>query len=90
MNDFSGALHRSSLKGMIYIPNRVFPSQGDEVMNGPAKGEKFDLEKELPDDVHVRKLSVPGGWIYVTFITREGEEGPYTSEISTVYIPGRR
>jgi hypothetical protein len=55
-----------------------------------AEENDVDYDQELPADIHIHKISVPGGWIFLTYVRREDESGPYTSDISTVYVPGRR
>lgn len=49
-----------------------------------------DYDRELPHDIHIHKISVPGGWIYLTYVMRKDGDNEYTSDISTVYVPGRR
>jgi hypothetical protein len=49
-----------------------------------------DYDRELPEDVHIHRISVPGGWIYLTYVVRKDGATSYTSNISTVYVPGRR
>ena len=44
----------------------------------------------LPDDMHVDRYSVPGGWIYIVSVEREENGKNYTSCVSTCYVPGRR
>ena len=49
-----------------------------------------EMDRELSDDIHVKSISVPGGWIYITYV-RKKEKGEYhTTAISTCYVPGRR
>jgi hypothetical protein len=49
-----------------------------------------DYDRELPEDVHVHRISVPGGWVFLTYVRRKDGGDFYTSDISTVYVPGRR
>jgi hypothetical protein len=49
-----------------------------------------DYDRELPEDIHIHKISVPGGWVYLTYVRRKDGDSAYTSDISTVYVPGRR
>ena len=51
---------------------------------------KEEMDQELSDDIHVKSISVPGGWIYITY-ARKKEGGEYiTTALSTCYVPGRR
>ncbi len=45
---------------------------------------------DIPDDMHVDRYSVPGGWIYIVSVEREENGKHYTSCVSTCYVPGRR
>lgn len=49
-----------------------------------------EFDDKLPDDIRIHKVSVPGGWVYITYVRRKDGDNPYTSELSTVYVPGRR
>ena len=49
-----------------------------------------DYDRELPDDIHIHRISVPGGWVYLTYVRKKDRDSVYTSDISTVYVPGRR
>ena len=49
-----------------------------------------DYDRELPGDIHIHRISVPGGWVYLTYVRRKDGDKEYTSDISTVYVPGRR
>ncbi|MFO8050215.1 MAG: hypothetical protein R6V01_00765 [Thermoplasmatota archaeon] len=49
-----------------------------------------EMDKELSDDIHVKSISVPGGWIYITYVRRKEGDGYRTTAISTCYVPGRR
>jgi hypothetical protein len=58
-------------------------------MNEPEEND-VDYDRELPEDIHIHRISVPGGWIYLTYVRRKDGGDVYTSDISTVYVPGRR
>jgi hypothetical protein len=55
-----------------------------------AEENDVDYDRELPDDIHIHRISVPGGWVYLTYVRRKDGGDVYTSDISTVYVPGRR
>ncbi|MEA3558674.1 MAG: hypothetical protein U9R75_05405 [Candidatus Thermoplasmatota archaeon] len=50
----------------------------------------LEFDNEIPDDLRIHRISVPGGWVYITYVRRKDGEEYYTSEISTLYVPGRR
>lgn len=52
--------------------------------------EENELDDSLPEDIRIHKVSVPGGWIYITYIQRKEGGKVYTTQLSTVYVPGRR
>jgi hypothetical protein len=52
--------------------------------------EELEFDDSLPQDIHLHKIAVPGGWVFITYVTRSDGEASYTSLISTVYVPGRR
>jgi len=56
----------------------------------PEMPEDNVVEGSLPEDIHIHKASVPGGWIYITYIQRCEGGKAYTIQLSTVYVPGRR
>lgn len=49
-----------------------------------------ELDQELSDDIHVKSISVPGGWIYITYVRKKMKGEYHTTAISTCYVPGRR
>ena len=49
-----------------------------------------DYDRELPEDIHIHRISVPGGWIYLTYVRNKDGDRVRTTDISTVYVPGRR
>lgn len=55
-----------------------------------AEENEVDYDRELPEDIHIHRISVPGGWVYLTYVRRNEGGNEYTSDISTVYVPGRR
>ena len=55
-----------------------------------AEENDVDYDRELPEDIHIHRISVPGGWIYLTYVRRKDGGDVHTSDISTVYVPGRR
>jgi hypothetical protein len=59
-------------------------------MTKPANIEELELEQELSDDIHIQRISVPGGWIYLTYVRRTENGKTYTSAITSTYVPGRR
>ncbi len=52
--------------------------------------EDNELEDTLPEDMRIHKASVPGGWIYITYVQRKEDGKDHTTQLSTVYVPGRR
>ncbi|MGA1793057.1 MAG: hypothetical protein ACMUHM_03825 [Thermoplasmatota archaeon] len=52
--------------------------------------EENELDDSLPEDIHIHKVSVPGGWIYITYIQRKEGGKVHTIQLSTIYVPGRR
>ncbi|MGA1819897.1 MAG: hypothetical protein ACMUHU_02690 [Thermoplasmatota archaeon] len=59
-------------------------------MNDLEIPEEKELDDSLPEDIHIHKVSVPGGWIYITYIQRKEGGKVHTTQLSTVYVPGRR
>lgn len=55
-----------------------------------AEENDVDYDRELPEDIHIHRISVPGGWVFLTYVRRKVGDEIYTSDISTVYVPGRR
>ena len=55
-----------------------------------AEENEVDYDRKLPEDLHIHRISVPGGWIYLTYVRKKDGDGEFTSDISTVYVPGRR
>jgi hypothetical protein len=60
------------------------------LMDNPPVNEELEFDDALPDDIRLHRVSVPGGWIYITYVRRSEGDVPYTSQISTLYVPGRR
>jgi len=56
----------------------------------PEIQEDNELDDSLPEDIRIHKVSVPGGWIYITYIRRKEGGRVHTTQLSTVYVPGRR
>jgi len=52
--------------------------------------EENELDDSLPEDIRIHKVSVPGGWIYITYIQRKEGSKVHTIQLSTIYVPGRR
>ncbi len=52
--------------------------------------EEVEVDYNLPADMRIHKASVPGGWVYITYVQRTENGKEYTSQLSTVYVPGRR
>jgi hypothetical protein len=50
----------------------------------------LDFEEELSDDIHIQRISVPGGWIYITYVKNKVNGEYQTTQLSTCYVPGRR
>jgi len=48
------------------------------------------FDDTLPEDVHIHKASVPGGWVYIVYVQRKVGGKAFTTQLSTVYVPGRR
>ncbi len=63
---------------------------GDMNMNQTTAGVDLEFEEELSDDIHIKRISVPGGWIYLTFVKNKVNGELQTTQISTCYVPGRR
>lgn len=59
-------------------------------MTETASIEELELEQELSDDIRIQRISVPGGWIYLTYVRRTENGVTYTSAITSTYVPGRR
>jgi len=59
-------------------------------MADPETPEEPDFNDTLPEDLHIHKASVPGGWVFITYIQRTEGCKTYTTQVSTVYVPARR
>ncbi|MBN1390026.1 MAG: hypothetical protein JXA22_05230 [Candidatus Thermoplasmatota archaeon] len=59
-------------------------------MTDPETPEENTLDDTLPDDIRIHKVSVPGGWIYISYVKRKIGGRYFTTQLSTVYVPGRR
>ncbi|MGA1822222.1 MAG: hypothetical protein ACMUIG_06825 [Thermoplasmatota archaeon] len=59
-------------------------------MTEEADGDEFEIDKDISDDIHVKSISVPGGWVYLSFVRRREGDKYYTTAISSCYVPGRR
>jgi len=52
--------------------------------------DESELDDSLPDDIRIHKVSVPGGWVYIAYIQSKEGGKLHTTQLSTVYVPGRR
>lgn len=60
------------------------------IMNEENKGNDFEMDEDISDDIHIKSISVPGGWVYLSIVRRRDGDEYYTSAISSCYVPGRR
>ena len=59
-------------------------------MTDEATSDDFEMDEDISDDIHIKSISVPGGWVYLSIVRRRDGDDYYTSAISSCYVPGRR
>ncbi len=59
-------------------------------MEHPQDNEEPEFDDTPPEDIHIHRVSVPGGWVFIAYVRRKDGGKTYTSQLSTVYVPGRR
>jgi hypothetical protein len=75
---------------MVYISLGSSLSSRRRTMEHPLDDEEPEFDDTLPEDIRIHRISVPGGWVFITYARRKDGEETYTSQLSTVYVPGRR
>ena len=63
---------------------------GDVHLNRSKADVDLKVEKDLSDDIHIQRIGVPGGWIYIMYVKNMVNGEAQTTQLSTCYVPGRR